>query len=52
MQVYKEDFSIERRDRERAQSEKEHLKEQLQDAQLMIATLSQEVRVIRHWFVL
>jgi len=41
--VYKEDFSIERRDRERAQSEKDYLQQQLADAQEVIATLTQEV---------
>jgi len=41
--VYKEDFSIERRDRERAQSEKDYLQQQLVDAQDVIATLTQEV---------
>jgi len=41
--VYKEDFSIERRDRERAQGEKDYLQQQLTDAQEVIATLTQEV---------
>ena len=41
--MYKEDFSIERRDRERAQSEKDYLQQQLVDAQDVIATLTQEV---------
>lgn len=41
--MYKEDFSIERRDRERAQSEKDYLQQQLTDAQDVIATLTQEV---------
>ena len=39
IQLYKEDFSIERRDRERAQSEKDYLQQQLKDAQEIIATL-------------
>ena len=43
IQLYKEDFSIERRDRERAQSEKDYLQQQLKDAQEIIATLTQEV---------
>lgn len=43
MQAYKEDFSCERRDRERAQSEKESLQEQLSSAQEIIATLTEEV---------
>jgi len=43
--VYKEDFSIERRDRERAQSEKDCLQQQLKDAQEIIATLTQEVKI-------
>ena len=41
--MYKEDFSIERRDRERAQSEKDYFQQQLADAQDVIATLTQEV---------
>lgn len=41
--MYEEDFSIERRDRERAQSEKDYLQQQLVDAQDVIATLTQEV---------
>lgn len=43
IQLYKEDFSIERRDRERAQAEKDYLQQQLKDAQEIIATLTQEV---------
>lgn len=43
IQVYQEDFSIERRDRERAQSEKDYFRQQLADAQDVIATLTQEV---------
>ena len=43
IQLYKEDFSIERRDREQAQSEKHYLQQQLNDAQEIIATLTQEV---------
>ena len=50
MQVYKEDFSIERRDRERAQTEKDFLQQQLADAQDVIATLTQEV--FNSYFVL
>lgn len=45
MQVYKEDFTNERRDRERAQSEKDCLQLQLMDAQDIIATLTQEVMI-------
>ena len=41
--MYKEDFSIERRDREQAQSEKDFFQQQLADAQEVIATLTQEV---------
>ena len=41
--MYKEDFSIERRDRERAQTEKDYFQQQLADAQDVIATLTQEV---------
>lgn len=47
IQVYKEDFSIERRDRERAQSEKDCLQQQLKDAQEIIATLTQEVDIYK-----
>lgn len=43
MQAYKEDFSNERRDRERAQSEKDNLQEQLNSAQEIISTLTEEV---------
>lgn len=46
IQLYKEDFSIERRDRERAQSEKDYLQQQLKDAQEIIATLTQEVNKV------
>lgn len=46
IQVYEEDFSNERRDRERAQGEKDNLQQQLLDAQDLIATLTQEVRKI------
>ena len=46
IQLYKEDFSIERRDRERAQSEKGYLQQQLKDAQEIIATLTQEVNKV------
>lgn len=44
IQVYEEDFSNERKDRERAQGEKDNLQQQLIDAQDIIATLTQEVR--------
>lgn len=47
IQVYEEDFSIERRDRERAQSEKDFLQQQLKDAQEIIATLTQEVDIYK-----
>ncbi|XP_068674298.1 TNFAIP3-interacting protein 3-like [Montipora capricornis] len=47
IQVYKEDFSIERRDRERAQSEKDCLQQKLKDAQDIIATLTQEVELYK-----
>ncbi|CAH3044481.1 unnamed protein product [Porites lobata] len=47
IQLYKEDFSIERRDRERAQSEKDYLQQQLKDAQEIIATLTQEVDIYK-----
>lgn len=46
IQAYEEDFSNERRDRERAQGEKDNLQQQLLDAQDLIATLTQEVRKI------
>ena len=46
IQLYKEDFSIERRDRERAQSEKDYLQQQLKDAQEIIATHTQEVNKV------
>lgn len=46
IQLYKEDFSIERRDRQRAQSEKDYLQQQLKDAQEIIATLTQEVNKV------
>ncbi|KAL9956858.1 hypothetical protein ACROYT_G038405 [Oculina patagonica] len=48
IQVYKEDFSNERRDRERAQSEKDCLQQQLADAQEIIATLTQEVEIYKN----
>lgn len=43
IELYKEDFSIERRDRERAQCEKDSLQQKLKDAQEVITTLTQEV---------
>lgn len=43
IQAYKDDFSCERRDRERAQNEKESLQEQLSSAQEIISTLTEEV---------
>ena len=43
IELYKEDFSIERRDRERAQCEKDSLQQKLKDAQEVISTLTQEV---------
>ena len=39
-------MTIERRDRERAQSEKDYLQQQLKDAQEIIATLTQEVNKV------
>ena len=44
MQAYKDDFSSERRDREKAQSEKESVLEELKSAQEIISTLMEEVR--------
>ncbi|KAK3752147.1 hypothetical protein QZH41_018501 [Actinostola sp. cb2023] len=47
MQAYQEDFSCERRDRERAQSEKDSLQEQLNSAHEIISTLTQEIEVYK-----
>jgi chromosome segregation ATPase len=45
MQAYKDDFSCERRDRERAQNDKESIHKELKSAQEIIATLMEEVCV-------
>lgn len=47
IQAYEEDFSNERRDRERAQGEKDNLQQQLLDAQDLIATLTQELAIYK-----
>ncbi|EDO38079.1 predicted protein [Nematostella vectensis] len=47
MQQFKEDFSCERRDRERVQKEKECIQAELANAQEIIATLTQEVEMYR-----
>ncbi|PFX22629.1 TNFAIP3-interacting protein 3-like isoform X1 [Stylophora pistillata] len=47
IQVYEEDFSNERKDRERAQGEKDNLQQQLIDAQDIIATLTQELTIYK-----
>ncbi|XP_031552340.1 TNFAIP3-interacting protein 1-like [Actinia tenebrosa] len=47
MQAYKDDFSFERRDREKAQSEKESIQEELKSAQEIIATLVKEIEVFK-----
>lgn len=47
MQAYKDDFSQERRDREKAQSEKESLGEELKSAQEIISTLMEEIEMYK-----